>query len=83
MNGDRRASTVQPAPRGADPFDASRIARGPDDVARYTDLPRSLVHMLRGTVERSPEAEAVVEVGGPRLSPCAASRCRATSAARC
>jgi long-chain acyl-CoA synthetase len=50
------------------PFDRTGIERGPDGVARYAGLPPSLVHMLRSTVERSPGAEALVEVGGPRLT---------------
>jgi long-chain acyl-CoA synthetase len=52
----------------SNPFEMTGIERGPDGVARYTDLPRSLVHMLRSTVERSPGAEALVEIDGPRLT---------------
>jgi acyl-CoA synthetase (AMP-forming)/AMP-acid ligase II len=50
------------------PFDESGIVRGADGVARYQDRPRSLVEMLRGTVEKWPGNEAVVEVGGERLT---------------
>ena len=50
------------------PFDESGITRGADDIARYQNRPRSLLDMLRSTVEKSPNAEAVVEVGGPRLT---------------
>jgi long-chain acyl-CoA synthetase len=50
------------------PFEESRIERGADGIARYKDRPRSLVEMLRTSVEKSPNAEAVVEVGGPRLT---------------
>jgi acyl-CoA synthetase (AMP-forming)/AMP-acid ligase II len=49
-------------------FDTSGIERGADGIARYTDQPSSLVAMLRATVDRTPDAEAVVELGGPRLS---------------
>ncbi len=65
------------------PFDESGIARGaggahPNDdavahypgsdaVARYQCLARSLVEMLRATVDKSPDAEAIVEVGGERI----------------
>lgn len=50
------------------PFDESGIVRGGDGVARYQNRPRSLVEMLRNSVDKSPNAEAVVEVGGERLS---------------
>jgi len=50
------------------PFDYSGITRGQDGIARYDDLPASIVHMLRATVEKTPEAEAIVELGGERVS---------------
>jgi len=50
------------------PFDESGIVRGADGVARYQNRPRSLVEMLRGSVEKWPGNEAVVEVGGERLT---------------
>ena len=50
------------------PFDESGIERAADGVARYNGRPRSLVEMLRSSVEQSGNAEAVVEVGGPRLT---------------
>ena len=50
------------------PFDEAGITRGADGIARYQNRPRSLVEMLRSTVEKSPNAEAVVEVGGSRLT---------------
>src|SRR3569832_1411442 len=49
-------------------FDTSGIERGADGIARYTDRPASLVAMLRATVDRTPDREAVVELGGPRLT---------------
>ena len=49
-------------------FDTSGVERGPDGGKRYTDRPDSLVHMLRASVADSPHAEAVVEIGGARLS---------------
>jgi long-chain acyl-CoA synthetase len=49
-------------------FDTSGIQRGADGIARYTDRPASLPAMLRATVDRTPDAEAVVELGGPRLT---------------
>jgi long-chain acyl-CoA synthetase len=57
-----------PVTRGRNPFDHISVARGDDGIARYTDLPRSLVHMLRASVERDPGATAVAEVGGEALS---------------
>lgn len=50
------------------PFDATGIHRDTGGVARYTDLPASLVAMLRDTVERLPDGEALAEVGGGRVS---------------
>jgi acyl-CoA synthetase (AMP-forming)/AMP-acid ligase II len=50
------------------PFDESAITRGKDGIARYDHLASSLVTMLRATVERVPNAEAVVEAGGQRIT---------------
>jgi acyl-CoA synthetase (AMP-forming)/AMP-acid ligase II len=50
------------------PFDESGIVRGQDGIARYQNRPRSLVEMLRGSVEKYPNSEAVVEVGGERFT---------------
>jgi acyl-CoA synthetase (AMP-forming)/AMP-acid ligase II len=50
------------------PFDGAGIERGADGVLHYQGLHESLVHMLRATVDEVPGGEAVVEVGGPRLS---------------
>jgi long-chain acyl-CoA synthetase len=49
-------------------FDTSGIERGADGIARYTDRPPSLVGMLRTTVDRAGDREAVVELGGERLT---------------
>ena len=59
---------ITPAPRGHSPWDYSGITRGPDGIARYDDLPTSLIELLRGAVEATPDAEAVAEVGGERLT---------------
>ncbi len=59
---------VQPAPRGRNPFASDGVERGADGIARYRGRPDSLVRMLRASVERDPEATAIVEVGGERLS---------------
>src|SRR5215468_9720045 len=50
------------------PFDESGVTRGADGIARYQSRPRSLIEMLRATVEKNPHGEAVVEVGGTRLT---------------
>jgi acyl-CoA synthetase (AMP-forming)/AMP-acid ligase II len=50
------------------PFDYSGITRDANGVAQYDDRPRSLVEMLRATVERFPRKEAIVELGGERAS---------------
>jgi long-chain acyl-CoA synthetase len=50
------------------PFDLSGIRRDPGGVLRYEKMPESLVAMLRATVEALPDAEALVELDGPRLT---------------
>jgi long-chain acyl-CoA synthetase len=55
-------------PRGRNPFDETGVARDAGGIARYLDRPASLVHMLRGSVDRDAAAIALVEVGGPSVS---------------
>jgi len=50
------------------PFDPNGIERGADGIARYRDRPRTVIEMLRTTVERGPQTEAVVEIGGPSVT---------------
>lgn len=50
------------------PFDCTGVVRDAQGILRYPDLPASLVALLRQSVERSPHAEAVVEIGGGRLN---------------
>jgi long-chain acyl-CoA synthetase len=50
------------------PFPMHDIERTDDGVLRYTELVPSLVHLLRNTVEANPQGEALVELGGERLS---------------
>jgi acyl-CoA synthetase (AMP-forming)/AMP-acid ligase II len=50
------------------PFPLDGIARGADGVARYEKLPPSLVAAVRASVEAFADNEAVVEIGGPRLT---------------
>lgn len=59
---------IEPHARGNTPFDLSGIRRDGDGVARYEDLSSSLVSMVRSTVDRFADHEAIVEVGGPRLT---------------
>ncbi|MGH3276231.1 MAG: class I adenylate-forming enzyme family protein [Streptosporangiaceae bacterium] len=54
--------------RDANPFDSSGVLPDGDGVRRYANLPGSLVSMLRGSVDASPDAEALAEVGGERVS---------------
>jgi acyl-CoA synthetase (AMP-forming)/AMP-acid ligase II len=50
------------------PFDRSSTETGPDGVRRYSGLPQNLVQMLRNAVDGSPDAEALVELGGERVT---------------
>ena len=50
------------------PFDMTGVVRDEGGVLRYTGLPTSLVTMLRATVDVHGAEEALVEVGGPRVS---------------
>src|SRR5258708_20028961 len=49
-------------------FDQSGITRGSDNIARYDNRPNSLIEMLRATVDRAPNNEAIVELGGERIN---------------
>lgn len=49
-------------------FDRSGIERDERGIAHYTGLANSLVDMLRETVERFGDREALVEAGGDRLT---------------
>ncbi|GAB2736460.1 class I adenylate-forming enzyme family protein [Salinifilum aidingensis] len=61
-------TSTEPRARGAAPFDTSGTVRDERGLAHYANLAPSLVEMLRRTVEHLPGQEAVVEVGGPRLT---------------
>jgi acyl-CoA synthetase (AMP-forming)/AMP-acid ligase II len=50
------------------PFDMTGVVRGSDGVKRYADLAPSLVAMLRASTDEAPDAEALVELDGPRLT---------------
>lgn len=50
------------------PFATHGIRRDKDGIAHYEDLPQSLVAVLRHWAEATPQSDAVIAVGGPRLS---------------
>ncbi|MEK6320632.1 MAG: AMP-binding protein [Acidobacteriota bacterium] len=50
------------------PFDYSGITRDADGIAHYDERPDSLVEMLRATADKSPKHEAIVELGGERVT---------------
>lgn len=50
------------------PFDQSGITRDSQGIAQYPDRPDSLVEMLRATVDKSPDHEAIVELDGERVT---------------
>jgi acyl-CoA synthetase (AMP-forming)/AMP-acid ligase II len=50
------------------PFDGTGTEVGPDGIRRYTGLPQNLVQMLRAAVDAQPDAEALVELGGERIT---------------
>ena len=50
------------------PFDMSGVVRTSDGVLRYTGLPRSLLHMFRDAVARTPDRECIVILGGERVT---------------
>jgi acyl-CoA synthetase (AMP-forming)/AMP-acid ligase II len=58
---------VEPLPRGRNPFGEQGVVRGADGIARYSDRPESLVHLLRASVDRDASAIALVEVGGASI----------------
>ncbi len=59
---------ITPPPRGANPFDDSGVEPDGNGVRRYPNLHESLVEMLSESVRADPDAEALVEVGGERIS---------------
>jgi acyl-CoA synthetase (AMP-forming)/AMP-acid ligase II len=50
------------------PFEYTGITRGADQIARYDNRPDSVIAMLRATVDASGDSEAIVEVGGERIT---------------
>jgi long-chain acyl-CoA synthetase len=60
--------TIEALPRGDAPFDLSGIERDERGIAHYTGLPASLVEMVRASTDANPDGEALVEIGGRRLT---------------
>ncbi|MFE5483943.1 class I adenylate-forming enzyme family protein [Streptomyces sp. NPDC056527] len=59
---------VTPVPRSRTPFPQEGLTRDAHGVPRYTKVPATLLDLLRRHVDARPEAEAVVELGGERLT---------------
>jgi len=55
-------------PRTDNPFPRTGISRDENGIPCFDDLPPTLLDVLRSHVEIRPDSEAVVEVGGDRLS---------------
>lgn len=58
----------QGRPANIAPFDMSGITRTDDGILRYTDLPDSLIAMFDAAVRAQPDGEALVELGGDRVT---------------
>jgi acyl-CoA synthetase (AMP-forming)/AMP-acid ligase II len=50
------------------PFDRSGTEVGRDGIRRYTGLAQNLLQLLRASVEAAPDSEALVELGGERVT---------------
>ncbi|TKJ21983.1 AMP-binding protein [Blastococcus sp. CCUG 61487] len=50
------------------PFDREGIDLGADGIRRYRDLPQNLTQLLRTAVDSRPDGEALVELGGERVT---------------
>lgn len=50
------------------PFDIHGVTVGKDGLKRYTGLEQNLVQLLHSAVRTDPDAEALVELGGERVS---------------
>ncbi|MEU3830586.1 AMP-binding protein [Streptomyces sp. NPDC029080] len=59
---------ITPVMRSRNPFPQDDLVRDADGVPRYQDAPATLLDVLRTHVELRPDAEAVVELGGDRLT---------------
>ncbi|MCL2583197.1 MAG: AMP-binding protein [Streptosporangiales bacterium] len=60
--------SVTEIPRTQNPFPRTGTTPLPGGGARYDDLPATLIEMLRQRVSETPDAEAVAEIGGGRVT---------------
>ncbi|WP_205781691.1 class I adenylate-forming enzyme family protein [Mycobacterium alsense] len=54
--------------RDHNPFPTTGVSRDADGIPRYDELPATLLDMLAEQVDARPDGEAVVELGGGRLT---------------
>ena len=54
--------------RDHNPFPTTGVSRGRDGIPRFDELPATLLDMLTEQVDARPDAEALVELGGGRLT---------------
>ncbi|MGW5002905.1 class I adenylate-forming enzyme family protein [Streptomyces hydrogenans] len=60
--------TIIPLPRARDPFPQDDLPVDASGRRHYPDVPATLIDLLRGHVEERPDAEALVELGGDRIT---------------
>jgi acyl-CoA synthetase (AMP-forming)/AMP-acid ligase II len=70
VSAETRASTITKQGRSGRilPFDMSGVVRTDDGVLRYSTLAPSLLDMFRASVDRHPDRECVVVLGGERVT---------------
>ena len=59
---------IRPVPRDDNPYPGHGISVDAHGVRHYDNLPASLLDTLQRWAERTPDAEALVELGGDRLT---------------
>ena len=62
------AGQIRAISRDQNPFPRTGLTTGEDGITRWDCLPESLVAMLDARVSTGPDVEAVVELGGERLT---------------
>lgn len=60
--------SVLEIPRGHNPFPTTGVSRDADGIPHYDRLPATLLDMLAEQVDNLPNSEAVIELGGGRLT---------------
>jgi len=61
-------TTIQPLPRGENPFSNRGVRLDASGIKHYEELPESLVEMFKRWVDLRPHVEAVSEIGGDRVT---------------